>query len=224
VKLLNGLIKPTDGRVIVDGENTKEVAVSKLAKKVGIVFQNAEKQFFAETVYDELAFAPLNMGFRKTEIESMISKVAKMFGIEQYLERSPFSLSGGEKKRLSIASVLVCDPTYVAIDEPTVGLDFHYRKLLVDLIEKIVEAGKTVLVITHDIDFAVVTARRSILMSNGSVIIDGPLLEVLTNDRIIKNASLIQTFTLGVIKSLKQEGVETDEIDKVMKLLTLGES
>lgn len=222
IKLMNGLLKPTSGNVIVDGLNTRSVPVSKLARNVGIVFQNAEKQFFAETVYEELAFAPRNMGFQQEQIDQMVTRIANMFGIEQYLRRSPFSLSGGEKKRLSIASVLVWDPNYVIIDEPTVGLDYRYRKLLVDMINRIVAEGKTVIVVTHDVDFALLTSHRCIIVYDGTVLSDGPIFDVLSNEGVIEKASLMQTFTLRVVRTFIEKGLESDEVMDVLGVLNWG--
>lgn len=222
IKLMNGLLKPTSGSVTIDGVDTKTVPVSKLARKVGIVFQNAEKQFFAETVYDELAFAPRNMGFQQEQIDNMVKHIAHMFGIEQYLQRNPFSLSGGEKKRLSIASVLVWDPTYVIIDEPTVGLDFRYRRLLVDMIRRIVAEGKTVIVVTHDVDFALLTSQRCITLCDGTLLRDGPIFDVLSDESLIEKASLVQTFTLKIAKTLLSRGSRTDEVMEVINVLNWG--
>lgn len=223
IKLLNGLLKPTTGEVFIDGQKTTETPVSKLARKVGVVFQNAEKQFFAETVYNELAFAPQNMGFTLKEIKERVETVAKTFGIERYLERSPFSISGGEKKRLSIASVLVSDPTYVIIDEPTVGLDFHYRKLLVDIIKKIIKEGKTVLVVTHDIDFALLTCKRVILIADGMIIKDGSIYETLLDDKLIEQASLVPTFTLRILDALVKSNYDKNKISDLIETLNFGE-
>lgn len=222
IKLMNGLLKPTSGSVVVDGIDTKAAPVSRLARKVGIVFQNAEKQFFAETVYDELAFAPRNMGFQQEQIDQMVKRIANMFGIEQYLQRNPFSLSGGEKKRLSIASVLVWDPTYIIIDEPTVGLDFYYRRLLVDMIRKIVMEGKTVIVVTHDVDFALLTSQRCIILCDGAMLRDGPIFAVLSDDALITKASLVKTFTLRIAKTLLDEESKPDEVLEVINFLNWG--
>jgi len=123
---------------------------------------------------------------------------------------------------LSIASILVWDPTYVIIDEPTVGLDFYYRRLLVDMIKKIVMEGKTVIVVTHDVDFALLTSQRCIILCDGIMLRDGPIFDVLSDDTLIMKASLVQTFTLRMVKTLLDGKSKPDEIMEVINFLNWG--
>ncbi|HLI46017.1 MAG TPA: ABC transporter ATP-binding protein, partial [Geobacterales bacterium] len=143
IKHMNGLLKPTTGDVFVEGINTKKATVAELSKKVGIVFQNSDYQLFAQTVYDEIAFALRNFGYNEAEIKERVKKMMDYFSISQYEKSSPILLSGGEKKRVTLASVLVYDPKVLILDEPTIGLDFNQKKNLKHFISRLKEERKT---------------------------------------------------------------------------------
>ncbi|HDI12316.1 MAG TPA: ABC transporter ATP-binding protein, partial [Candidatus Bathyarchaeota archaeon] len=152
VKHFNGLLKPTKGEVLVDGVNTKEVSVATLARKVGYVFQNPDHQLFCETVEKEIAFALKNFGFDEELIKKRVDWALNLLGLSQYRESSPFMLSGGERKRLALASVLAWDPEVVILDEPTIGQDYAQKEKLRQFILQLKAQGKTVVIVTHDIE------------------------------------------------------------------------
>ena len=191
IKHFNGLLKPTKGYVKIFGVDTKQTTVASLARKVGLVFQNPDHQFFAESVEKEIEFALRNFGFSDTEIKDIIDRMLKFFGLEKYRKSSPFTLSGGEKKRLAIASVLCYNPDIVVLDEPTVGQDIIQKRKLSLLLEKISEMNKTIVVVTHDIDFVAENFKRVIVMAQGRVIADGEVNEILTNKDILRKARLL---------------------------------
>ncbi|HUV98349.1 MAG TPA: ABC transporter ATP-binding protein, partial [Candidatus Paceibacterota bacterium] len=130
VKHFNGLLKPTKGEVLVDGTNTKDTSVARLARNVGFVFQNADNQLFCETVEEEVAFALRNFGFKEVTLKKRVTWALNLLGLTEYRKTSPFMLSGGERKRVALASVLAWNPKVVVMDEPTIGQDYEQKEKL----------------------------------------------------------------------------------------------
>jgi len=191
IKHFNGLLKPTKGTVIVDGNNTKDLSVAQLSRKVGLVFQNPDHQFFSETVEEEVAFALKNFGFQEDEIKRRVDQALERMGLTQYRQNSPFNLSGGEKKRLAIASVVVFNPDYLILDEPTIGQDYLQKLEIIDIIRSFLKEGKTVVIVTHDLEFVVDLRPRTILMSQGRIILDDTADKALSNLKLLDEASLL---------------------------------
>ncbi|NJE29484.1 ABC transporter ATP-binding protein [Thermococcus sp. 18S1] len=176
-KHLNGLLKPTRGRVTVDGMDTREHTVAELSMKVGYVFQNPEHMFFEENVFREVAFGPRNLGLSEEEIEERVRWALRAVNLEGYLERTPYSMSGGEKQRLAIACVLAMKPKYLILDEPTTGLDARSSSSVVDAVRKLRSEGHGILLITHDMDLVLELAERVLLLHDGRKVFDGPVEE-----------------------------------------------
>ncbi|ASJ09524.1 ABC transporter ATP-binding protein [Thermococcus siculi] len=174
-KHLNGLLKPTRGVVKVDGMNTREHTVAELSRRVGYVFQNPEHMFFEENVFREVAFGPKNLGLDDDEIEERVRWALRAVNLEGYEERTPYSLSGGEKQRLAIACVLAMRPKYLVLDEPTTGLDGRSSASVVDAIRKLHSDGHGILLITHDMELVLELAERVVLLHNGKKVFDGPV-------------------------------------------------
>ncbi len=191
IKHFNGLLKPTKGSVKVFGMDTKNVSVAELAKRVGIVFQNPDHQIFAESVLDEVLFAPRNFGWKEDKALKAARKILQEFGLWELRDRSPFTLSGGEKKRLAIASVLVYDPDIVVLDEPTIGQDYRQKCVLAGIIKHLNNRGKTIIVVTHDIEFATDVFDEVIVMAKGRILTRGKVEKVLTNPKVIREAGLL---------------------------------
>ncbi len=191
VKHLNGLLKPQRGRVIVEGIDTRETTVATLAKKVGLVFQNPDHMLFAETVEKELSFALVNFGLPPEEIAKRVEWALIEFRLSNYRDRSPFTLSGGEKKRVSLASVLCYDPQIIVLDEPTTGQDNLQKTRLASTLAKLNRQGKTVIVVTHDIEFVADFIPRVVVMSKGKVIADGPTEEILVREDVMDASSIL---------------------------------
>jgi energy-coupling factor transport system ATP-binding protein len=211
---MNGLLKPTIGDVYVEGLNTKNVTVAELSRKVGIVFQNADYQLFAQTVYDEIAFALKNFGFEEEEIKKRVDNVLEFFSLKQYVENSPLLLSGGEKKRVALASVLVYDPKVLILDEPTIGLDFVQKKNLKNLISNMKNRNKTIIIVTHDLDFVAEIAERVVVMKNGRILRIDSSREIFYDEDLLTNADLITPSIVRITKGLgiKDKLLSLDEV------------
>ncbi len=175
VKHFNGLLKPTKGRVTVDGMDTREHTVAELSKIVGYVFQNPEHMFFEENVFREVAFGPRNLGLSEDEVERRVRWALKTVNLEGYEDRAPYSLSGGEKQRLAIACVLAMKPRYLILDEPTTGLDARNAAGVIKTIRELREGGHGILLITHDMDLVLELAERVVLLHEGRKVFDGPV-------------------------------------------------
>jgi energy-coupling factor transport system ATP-binding protein len=191
VKCFNGLLKPQRGAILVNNVDTRSLTVAELARQVGFVFQNADHQLFSDTVYSEVAFALRNLHFPRTEIRKRVKQTLRTFDLEKYMNSSPFSLSGGERKRVALASTLCFDPHTIVLDEPTIGQDGSQKKKLGELIQSLNREGRTVIVVTHDVEFVGDYARRVIAMAKGEIIGDGPPNKVLTNQRILDKCALL---------------------------------
>jgi len=213
VKHFNGLLKPTKGDVYVDGVNTKDVSVATLARKVGYVFQNPDHQLFCESVEQEVAFALKNFGFDQETIEKRVSWALQLLGLTQYRQVSPFMLSGGERKRVALASVLAWDPKVVILDEPTIGQDYAQKEKLRQFIMQLRTQKKTVVIVTHDVEFVAECQPRIILMKNGKIVADGSAKEILTNPEVLLQASVIPPQITQTFHYLKDIGLPTNIID-----------
>ncbi|MBD3228102.1 MAG: ATP-binding cassette domain-containing protein [Candidatus Lokiarchaeota archaeon] len=190
-KCINGLLKPQFGKILIDGEDTNNFSVAQLAKKIGFVFQNSDHQIFAQSVEDEIKFGLRNLNYAKEEIEERVEIVLKDLDLEQYRETTPFDLSGGERKRVALASILCLDPKILILDEPTIGQDSRQKKFLIKLIDELRDQDKTIIVITHDIEFASEYIPRIIIMSKGQILADGPNNVITKNEFILNSSNLI---------------------------------
>ena len=168
VKHFNGLLKPSEGTVRVDGVETTKTSVAALARNAGFVFQNPDHQLFSETVEDEISFAPKNFGFDEETIEKRITWALNLLGLAQYRKTSPFLLSGGERKRVALASVLAWNPETLILDEPTIGQDYQQKEKLRQFIVQMQAQGKTVVIVTHDVEFVAECNPRVLLMKEGT--------------------------------------------------------
>lgn len=212
VKHFNGLLKPGRGKVFVNGIDTGRASVAELSRKVGLVFQNPDHQFFCETVEEEIAFGLRNFGFPRKATKEKVKWALNLLGLTKYRKSSPFMLSGGEKKRLALASVLAWDPEVLILDEPTIGQDYTQKEKLRHFISQLVAKGKTVIMVTHDIEFVADCNPRVIVMSHGRVVMDGPARTVLTNYKQILKAALIPPQVTQVFIKLADLGMPTDVI------------
>lgn len=202
VKHFNGLLKPTSGEILVDGVRTRDISVAQIARKIGIVFQKPENQFFAETAEEEIAFGLRNFHFKEDEIARKIDEAMRFASLEKYKGRSPFLLSGGEKKRLAIASVIAWDPEVLMIDEPTIGQDMSQKNRLASFLKEVSTQGKTVVIVTHDVDFAAETCERVILLSSGLIIGDGRIEDIFSDVELMRRASLLPPRLAEVLRGL----------------------
>ena len=191
VKHFNGLLKPSDGSVRVDGIETIKASVAALSRNTGFVFQNPDHQLFSETVEEEIAFALKNFGFEVDVIEKRITWALNLLGLTQYRKTSPFLLSGGERKRVALASVLAWNPKTLILDEPTIGQDYQQKEKLRQFIIQMQTQGKTVVIVTHDVEFVAECNPRVVLMKNGTIVADGVGREILTSPEVLAQSSIV---------------------------------
>jgi energy-coupling factor transport system ATP-binding protein len=180
VKHINGLLKPTKGRVKVGGIHTREATIAELAQKVGFVFQNPNDHLFADTVEEEIAFTLKNLGFKGGEIASRVDEMLKRFNLIPYRHQYPRFLSGGGKQRVALASVLAAHPKILILDEPTRGMEYKLKSELMGFLNEYRSQGNTVILVTHDVETVAEHADRVILLSEGKVVVDGNKREVLS--------------------------------------------
>jgi len=213
IKHFNGLHKPTKGRVSIDNIDTRKRSVASISKDVGLVFQNPDHQLFCETVEEEVAFALKNFGYDTETIDRRTNAILETLDLSQYAESSPFTLSGGERKRVALASVLVWNPKHVILDEPTIGQDYQQKDRLRNFILQLVSQRKTVVMVTHDVEFVAECKPRVVLLSAGRVAGDGPAREILTDDVLLNGCSLIRPQISSLMNSLRDLDVSQDIID-----------
>jgi len=213
VKHLNGLLKPSQGQVLIDGVSTKDASVATLARKVGLVFQNPDHQFFCETVEKEVSFALKNFGFDEGSTKKRVDWALNLLDLTQYSEVSPFMLSGGERKRVALASILAWDPKIVILDEPTIGQDHAQKEKLLQFIVQLNAQGKTVIIVTHDIEFVAECKPRIILMADGRIVADGETSKILTDPELVNQASLVLPEVARIFASLADLGLPRDVVD-----------
>jgi len=180
VKQLNGLLKPSKGRVRLEGVDTRKSTVAELSRRVGYVFQNPNDHLFADTVEDEIAFSLRNRGADETQIASAVEVMLDEFGLSQYRKSYPRNLSGGERQRVALASVLVGEPEVIVLDEPTRGMDYVLKKKLVNYLDDYRRRGNTVIMVSHDVETIAECAQRVVLLSEGRVVVEGSKREVLS--------------------------------------------
>ncbi len=201
-KLMLGLLKPTKGRVLVYGMDTREKEVYELAPFVGLVFQDPFNMLFASTVRDELSYGPRNLGVDPDEIERRVEETAHTCRIDHLLNYSPFASSHGEKKRICVASILTMMPKILILDEPTAGQDYASYTAFMNFIQELRDRVKTLILITHDTDLAIEYTDRTIILANGRVIADGPTREVLANTEYLRAGRIRETSLVRVGREL----------------------
>ncbi len=206
IRTLNGLLRPSKGAIYIEGEDISLKTVATLSKRVGIIFQNPMHQLFSNTIEDELKFSLKNLGLNKEEITVNIDTFLEKFNLSKYRDRSPLNLSGGESKKLAIASIICRDPRILVFDEPTLGQDAKEIKFFIDLINHELTKNKTIVVVTHNVEFTMDYVPRTVLMSEGKIIADGPTKDVLSNKILLKESSLIMPQIYQLKNELKNIG------------------
>ena len=187
VQHLNGLILPDSGTIEIDdytivSNKRKNKKLQQLRKHIGLIFQFPEYQLFEETILKDVAFGPKNFGLKEEEAKAKAKEALTLVNIdESYYERTPFELSGGEKRRVAIAGILAIDPDILVLDEPTAGLDYQGSKDVMDLLRKLNEQGKTIILVTHDMDIVYRYADRVCLLEKGKIVFDGHPIDLFKN-------------------------------------------
>ena len=214
VQFLNGLLKPTFGEVLFNGENIfdKKYPLKELRQKVGLVFQYPEHQLFEETVLKDICFGPKNMGLPKEERIERARHAMRLVGLsESYEEKSPFELSGGEKRRVAIAGVLAMEPQVLILDEPTAGLDPKGHQDILDMVKKIhADRNLTILLVSHNMDDAARLADRILVLDKGHLAMDGTPPEVFSHYDELHGIGLSTPSASELLHLLKQKGLDVD--------------
>ncbi len=220
VKHFNGILKPSKGDILVDGLPTTKASVAQLSRNVGLVFQNPDHQLFSETVEEEVAFGLRNFGFDEKEIEEQTTWVLNLLDLTRYRKASPFVLSGGERKRVALASVLVWNPKVVVLDEPTVGQDYSQKERLRQFVLDVNEQGRTVVMVTHDVEFVADCSPRVVVMSKGQIVADGRAIDILTDPELLSKASILPPQVTQLLEKLSDLGLPKHVLDiQQVKLL-----
>ena len=189
MRLVNGLLKPDAGQVLVDGVPTTELRTSELARRVGFLFQNPDRQICCNTVREELLFGFKALGQAGPEADARVDAIIEEFGFDA--DDDPFLLNRGARQLLALASIVVLAPPVVVLDEPTTGLDFRECEKVMAIIRRIHEQGATVIMVCHDMEVVADYATRCIVMSGGTVVDDAPTFDVLRNRDTLECASLV---------------------------------
>lgn len=198
VKLMNGLNKPTVGDVTINGMNTKEYTTAQIARYVGYVFQNPDDQIFNQSVYDEIAYMPKYYKMEEKEVKKRVDEAADIMHIREFLKSNPYEIPYTIRKFVTIASILVVEPQYIILDEPTAGQDLNGTKVLIELLDYLRRKNTGVITITHDMEFVADHFKRVIAMANKHVIADGTAKDIFSNDAVIAE-SKIKLTEMGMI-------------------------
>ena len=218
IQHMNGLLKPTSGEIIVDDKNitNKEIKLSDVRKKVGIVFQYPEYQLFEETIEKDIEFGPRNLGLSDEEISVRVKKAMKMVGLdfETYKDKSPFELSGGQKRRVAIAGVVAMEPKVLILDEPTAGLDPKGRDEILGQIKKLHdEYNMTIILVSHSMEDVARVADWILVMNKGKCVLDGKPYEVFKEIDTLENIGLAAPQITYLVRELRNRGFNiTDDI------------
>ena len=216
IQHLNGLLEASSGQIIVDGTNitAKGAKLSEIRKKVGLVFQYPEYQLFEETIEKDIAFGPRNLALGEEEIHKRVIKAMNMVGLdyEIYKDKSPFELSGGQKRRVAIAGVVAMEPKVLILDEPTAGLDPKGRDEILVQIQKLhKEYGMTIVLVSHSMEDVAKVANRVIVMNSGEIILDGEPKEVFKESEVLESVGLAVPQVTYLIKALIEKGFKVDK-------------
>lgn len=216
IQHINGLLKPTSGKIFVDDVDitSKDVKLNTIRKKVGLVFQYPEYQLFEETIAKDIAFGPKNLKLSEDEIIVRVKRAMNMVGLdyELYKDKSPFELSGGQKRRVAIAGVVAMEPRVLILDEPTAGLDPYGREeILGQIVNLQREYGMTIILVSHSMEDVAKLANRIIVMHNGKNILDGKPNEVFKQIDILESVGLAAPQVTYLMRELKKHGLNVSD-------------
>lgn len=210
-KHLNGLLKPSEGEVVVQGKNTREFHTSQLSQLVGYVFQNPDHQIFSETVEKELQYGLKNAGIKGFDMEERVNEALKITGLEEKRHVHPFSLGKGERQLLAVASILALKPKILVVDEPTTGLDTIGVNNIMHLFKKLHKSGTTIIMISHDMDLVERYAERIIVMKKGRILMDDSTEKVFANFKLLKEAAILPPQFVRLSKRIECLVLEGEE-------------
>lgn len=226
--MFNSILRPASGEVLFHGQalHYDSASLKEIRRKVGMVFQNSDDQIFAPTVYQDVAFGPVNLGFPEEKVKRYVGYALAYVGLSGYERRPPHHLSGGEKKRVAIAGILAMEPEVMVLDEPTSNLDPASSEEIMDMLDELNCGGKTIIISTHDVELAYRWANEIILMENGGVLHRGTGQEVFGDAELIKRARLKLPIVVDLYKELIGRGLLSDSNPprNILELTDLVES
>ena len=211
-KNINGLLRPTSGEVIVGGRPASGRTVADLARIVGYAFQNPDHQLFCPTVEEEVRFGPDNLGCSEDEVVKKVQRAIEAMNLESHRKTPPLSLRLGERRRVSIASVIAMDPAVFILDEPTTGLDAEESGELLAKLRRLNEEGKTIILITHDMRLVAEHAKRVVVMSQGRVLLDSDPRGAFSDPEILRQSNLEPPPVALLAHRLSELGIPKDVI------------
>ena len=210
VKHIVGLLKPTAGQVVVGGKDLADESVEDMARIVGLALQNPDAQLFAMSVTEEVAFGCTNLGLPQEEVVGRVDRALAATGLEAFREVYPFNLSFGDRRKLSVAAVVSMEPQILIFDEPTTGQDYRGRRELADIAKRLNGMGRTVLMVTHDMDLIAEYTHRLIVMGDGRVLLDGPTAEVFQQVETLAQTFITPPQVTQLAQGLAEYGVPGD--------------
>lgn len=215
IQHINTLLLPTEGEIQIDDVIItylqKPSSLKELRKKAGLVFQFPEYQLFEETIEKDIMFGPMNFGVEEEKAKQIAKKVIEMVGLNQsYLEKSPFDLSGGQKRRVAIAGILAMNPDILVLDEPTAGLDPQGTKEMMDLFKQINQSGKTVIIVTHDMNHVLTYCDYAVVMNDGKVAKKGTVKEIFQDSQYLNQLGIDLPMITRFILDLNKKGFHID--------------
>ena len=192
---LNGVLRPTSGHLVVGGLPVSGKNLTEIRRRVGLVFQDPDDQLFMPTVREDVAFGPANFGVRGSELDQRVQDALGAVGMTEHAQRSPLRLSGGQRKRVALATALACRPELLVLDEPSANLEPVARR---ELAEVLLAVGGTMLMVTHDLPYALQLCPRSVIIDDGRVVADGPTAELLADEALLAEHRLELPFGFRV--------------------------
>ena len=210
---LKGVLTPDSGEIYFKGQKlTRDKKdLNTLRKSIGIVFQDADNQIIASTVMGEVSFGPMNLKLPREEVVRRVDEALEYMNITDFKDRPPHYLSGGEKKRITIADIIAMHSEVIVFDEPTAALDPLNAEMLEEVLEKLAAQEKTMLISTHDVDFAYRWAERALVFCDGQIIADAPPVEIFSDAEILKRANLKKPMMLEVYDAMVAKGMLPDD-------------
>lgn len=208
---INGVLQSEHGEIFYRGQKMTKKTMNDLRKNVGIVFQDADSQIIASTVQAEVSFGPMNLKLSRNDVKDRVNEALAYMNLTDFRNRPPHYLSGGEKKRVSIADIIAMHPEIIIFDEPTAALDPVNADMLEEVLEKMAQEGKTIMISTHDVDFAYRWAERVVVFCDGKIIADDDPLAVFSNETVIRQANLKRPMMLDIFEAMREKGLVKDD-------------
>jgi len=210
VKHFNGLLRPTSGKIILNGVDTAGKTVAQLSKTVGYLFQNPDHQIFSTSVEEEIAFGPKNLGVGPEETERRVAEALKLVGLEEYRKVPPSTLGLGQRRKVTLASIVAMKPDVMVLDEPTTGIDWNGSIQLMNSVRELNKQGHTIITITHSMRVVAQYAERTIVLANGGIILDGPTRKVFSEPDVLKTTFLAPPQITCLAQGLQSMGFADD--------------